>query len=452
MSMDEFLQKFKDNLDNQPLPDFDAADWQQMQEKLDTPRVAAPAQFAHLGWWAAGVLLLVFAGFSYFTFRELRDTQQQMDQITRQLDTTTQSAPGPDTRLPATSSATPRQEHIVEKEGVARQLPKQKPTTTVNSYYQLSEVHSPSAFLADKAAMVPNNRAATATGAPPVPTTSDATTPHNQQQPEVAQGATPSQPSTTQTTTQSDQSSALVPPLTKRSAMVVYESAAGALPTLVSPLPYSQQKTPMAQQLGQLLPRRIHVGVHAGLFDNKHPDQLTAVTDYGVGVGLEYIPGLQVWASGSMRKASLSAEITPDRPHHPGGHGVPDVRPPRQEFDVKTIRWEYDVRQWELGIQYAFNKRHRLQPSVGLGYGTAQSFNKVADVDFRHRQTGEEIRENQSLPNEKQSFWVGKAGIGYQFTPHWSSRLDGYYYLLAQHDDLGIANSKGLRASIYYSF
>ncbi|MEO1711743.1 MAG: hypothetical protein AAFU60_00200, partial [Bacteroidota bacterium] len=84
--MDKFLQQFKDNLENQPAPEYDQQDWADMQQRLELQQQEA-AKTVNYWPWAAAVLLLLTLGSNGLILKRLNAANYQIDFLQARVDT-----------------------------------------------------------------------------------------------------------------------------------------------------------------------------------------------------------------------------------------------------------------------------------------------------------------------------------------------------------------------------
>ena len=90
--MDKFLHQFKDNLENQPAPEFDEQDWINMQQRLEHHYKDSikPTNY----WaWVASVLFLMIVGSTSLILQKLNKANKQISRLESTIDTVYKSPP-----------------------------------------------------------------------------------------------------------------------------------------------------------------------------------------------------------------------------------------------------------------------------------------------------------------------------------------------------------------------
>lgn len=145
-----------------------------------------------------------------------------------------------------------------------------------------------------------------------------------------------------------------------------------------------------------------------------------------VGAGLiaavEFSPTLRFWMSGNFEQLKYKSNTQGDL------YNVPVINPPSAEFDFKYAEVSLPTLHFASGLQYYFRSNKKWSPYIGIGIGGRALYEGEAKYEFENGNL--EIKEERTLPNRdfQLEYLDFQTGIVYKWNENWKTRL-GFEYL-----------------------
>lgn len=430
--MDKFLQQIKDNLENQPLPDFDANDWKAMQQKLATTSPApAPVSSHRKWWWALAAILLLSLLSNLLIFREFQKANKNNSLFSHQKDTTVikEIHYHVDTVYQIISSR--QEQELNTSRSVVRANNRINYAPSIfqktPDYFSENKSYFKTPSLLNQLINGENAR-----------TTFGLATWQN----------LPNQMANDEKIRLKEQE------LLKEWQNKALQKLAIRFPEIQSnalfPLPIldaqpaeTNEKKTLLQRLYPFRPKSLMVGSQ---FGRTYFFKTSSIWNYGLNLNVSFADNLQMWLGGQYLPMNFETKDFNQ------SLGIPMVNPPNDDFVLEEIKVNRRGLQVDIGMQYFFNTQQKLQPFIGLGFGTAHLFRNEINYKFENEQTDEDEEETRRLDNISRNFAVFKAGLSYQLFPRWSGRLEGVYRQNINSPDGQIPNHFGMRLGVFYDF
>ncbi len=471
--MDKFFEQFKDNLENQALPEYDARDWEDMKQRLEV-NASQPSSSTRFGkYWmvAASVAALFIVGLAasqFFLYQEVKKATHKITELEQQLE---QKPSGDATFNIKTIESTTKKENIeqqiqntkqssnsnqVESNDSKKTLSTEKTTTfnqqqniTTKTVTKTIESDSKDASsnnqlsIRDKTSIdITNNKAITAA------TTKKSSAKTNTIQKPILNNIMQSIP--TQSNTKVASNELINTSNLQFLAALPFESKADLSFINLHPTTKTntQEDTKQNTLLMNLLkPEGAELGVHAGLF---HTEKRGFRNFEGFSRGGQlkviFTSGLRLWLSGDFRTFSYSTRNMEER------LGVPPVPPPSDDFLFEEAFVNRSIWSADIGLKYAFFRNSDWQPYLGIGVGTSGILNNDTDYRFRNPLTNELRTIEPPAPiSLYEDYAIYKAGLAYWVTRKLTIQVEGSY---REHFDKtsGLPNVLNGQIGLFYMF
>ena len=417
MSMDEFFQSMKDNLEQRPEPDFNPVAWQRMEQQL---AAQGNSKKGGAAWWWAGALGLLLIGSLIANWWQWQlDQQAPKPYASQQLQLQT------DTIIKQQiiyQRDTIYQSRII-KEIVYQKAPATRAFTNGMTAATLARLHDQ--FNSDAApsiTYITNYTNDQSSGLQP--SAQQVYTKHWFQQKLVE-----SAPSKANSTT------IHIPTAWKKLAIPMHFATAPELElsyTTFSIDHQKEQRKSIAQRLNSLRPQAFRLGALAG---PAYALSLENVNSDGLAIGLEgqvrFAQQWQLWISLAYQYLNLQSDIwSPDL-------GIPNQDAPLDGYALHEVNYTIPSLQYSFGIAYMLLSRGNWHPLVGIGFGGSKQLDFEAKYEFKEISGDLEIEVENNI--DKSAWQHGqlllRGGLVADINKHWSWRL------LAQWQKHTAANS-----------
>ncbi len=440
--MDEFLRQFKNNLENQPAPEFDGEDWADMQQRLEQQQnFSKPVNY----WaWATAVLLFMFLGSNGLILQKLTQANQKISYLESSIDTLVQTQ---------VIFRTDTIYQFVDGQNIAKYssaapLKKESNSTRAKNIMEPKRTFpAPATF--GQLSLSPRS-----------PFTNFA--PSNSRLIPFAENILVGYIGLQNTLSRSIITSSLSPQnLANKTAAALQKTEIHqatysflnpipvSTPSFIStingrPLPSSVQRIPLAsikqkksirQVLYPMRPKGIELGISYGLgmsLAEHHRDQ--KIRQWELIARVKFSQSIRLWIAGHFQ--SLDYEST----QMGAQYGVPELAAPKDDFEFDEANIEQRMISISTGLQYHFRASKKWQPFIGLGYGLSTlthnsmryRFEEAGMPNFNTRELVTVVYENaNNLP-----FALFKSGIDYQLNNRFSFQLSGeYLYRVNDHNN-----------------
>lgn len=430
--MDKFSQEFKDNLESQSLPRFDASDWDDMQSRLDATQDAPKSYFNKFGWLvAAGLLLLT--GSNLFLLKELQKTNNTVKQLLTNQDTIVKTSVvyQTDTIYINNSSVAFNSNSNSKKQNTTASIY----SKTTTSYKSTTNNQEGNKWLKDYSSNSPLNNSI-----------------FNKEVDELKFRTNPqiylySNPSIINHEAQSD-------PTTRNNALSLLPSIPLGLlnnptysfPSVVSTAYVSAKKNKkLGQYLYPMMPKGLEVGSFIGtsIFAPSNYDDLHT-RQPGVAINIVFSDAWRIWSSASQTRLTYESKQMGEE------YGIPEIPIPSDEWKIEEIYVTRKIWSADIGLQYNFRTNKKLQPFLGAGYGTSSMTLNDLRYKFENRMTDESYYEDRSFTKEQQlEFAIIRSGLNYRLNK-WSLGLEGVYLHRVSNTNAQIPSDFSARFSVFY--
>ena len=405
--MADFYEDFKNNINNRPEPDFNPADWADMDARLnESPKRAIP-----LFWWSTGALLLLLLGSNiWWIFHNekmnsqvsnstntvvVRDTIIQRE-IIYQIDTVVQI------------------QRIVEVENgeIARfSTPSFSQLLASNGLFP----NNNNKFLSQKSALFQKEFP-----------TSDLLD-------RVVSGLHKSNSSSSDSQIYSSFSD-IKKDAEERNILDFLAMDLKVLPTEDFNLSDDIKGLPLAEreEYRRHALRNIWRGIQPTGFDLEAVGNFSILLNSeiesqstlggGLTAAVEFSPTLRLWISGNFEKISYKCNTQGEE------YNIPVITPPFPELSFKYAEVSLPALHFASGLQYYFRTDEKWNPYLGIGVGGRSL--AVGEIKYEYENGNIEVEEVRTIPkrNFQLEYLDFQTGIAYQWNDHWQARL-GLEYL-----------------------
>lgn len=429
--MDKFSQQLKNNLENQPYPDYEPGDWIDMQQRLDSRDKPAKYGYRLLGWGVATILLFLI-GSNWFLFKELKSTNQTIQKLMVSRDTIreTKVIYQIDT-VYISKETSPR---LSKKSNSYAVVEKHKDNTD-SFNYRLSPYNRNSnlvfndynySLFSDKITSF---------------SWSNILNKYNITTDESKSGMTKN----TRTKLSSNNSLTPISMLPSLPFSLISSLEEYNIPIKYANITNKKKKT-FAQYLYPLKPKGIEIGLFAGTsiaaasgYDDFHTFERGAL------VNIKFSNSWRLWSSAYLTTIGYKSEKM-------GENGIPEIQILNDDWETEDIKVNRKTSSFDIGLQYNFRSQKSLQPFVGLGYGVSSMLQNDVRYEFENEITDEHFFEERNFSKESQlEFWILRKSIKYQLRK-WSFALEGMYRYRVNNANGHIPNEFSARLNLLYNF
>lgn len=433
--MDKFLQQLRDNLDNQPEPDYDHRDWEDMQQRLNPPTENSRKRVAGILTMAA--LLLLLLGMNGLTYFQLQQSNGKVQVLEQKLDTLIQ------TRIIYQTDTIYRDRIIIENNPIAESKP-------VYSNNQPTFIYQPSGALTN---LIQKGSLASAQNNTPF------FNQNNQEQTPFSNQILHSpflDYQRDQLAQKSATEAAMIAEIRKRSIGKLalmdipnLNAPDPKLPALTLPILEEEDAKKTARQLlYQLRPKGLEMGIEGGTIVLSDAESGSGgLRDIGLTANIKFSDNLQLWFSGLHRTFDYKSE------EMGADYGIPVIPFPGDDFKFEGASVTRNGWQADVGMQYTFNAQKKWRPFLGAGFSLISLSKNEINYKFENEITDEYFRDNLTFSTPTtQNFFLLKGGLRYQFAKKWSANLAATYYHSIENTTNQVPNNFGLRAGVFYAF
>ncbi len=179
----------------------------------------------------------------------------------------------------------------------------------------------------------------------------------------------------------------------------------------------------VVEEFSEIKIHPMQVGVGTGLF---YPAFGQGEFHIGKMAGIQAVmpvtPHFQVESNLSYQQSAYETEDLTEI------GGFLPVSPAENERFLK-VEAPFKTLQWDLGLNYAFNTKGKLQPKLGLGYGIIFFYQNELSFEYENLDTGivyavEDGGKSQGL---QANSWLIRTGADYHLGADWALALNGQY-------------------------
>ncbi len=441
--MDEFLRQFKNNLENQPAPEFDGEDWDDMQQRLEQQHQGSSKPVNYWA-WATAVLLFMFLGSNGLVLQKLNQANQKISYLESSIDTLVQTQVifrtdtiyqfvDGQTIHESSSRANPKNETITTR--TKNNTPQQENLTDLSTLNQLNLtpiIHFTNhAQQRSPLTLFSENTLSGTVGLQNTLSRSRNNIALEQQGALAKKSMRVAKKQEGHTTAHS-----LLNPI-KLSTSSFISTNHRPLPSSLnrSPISSIKRKKSIRQVLYPMRPKGIELGISYGLgmsLAEHHRDQ--KIRQWELIAQVKFSQSIRLWIAGHFK--SLDYEST----QMGAQYGVPELAAPKDNFEFDEANIEQRIISISTGLQYHFRASKKWQPFIGIGYGLSTlthnsmryRFEEAGMPNFNTSELVTVVYENaNNLP-----FALFKSGINYQLNNRFSFQLSGeYLYRINDHNN-----------------
>ena len=445
--MDKFLHQFKDNLENQPAPEFDEQDWINMQQRLEHHYKDSikPTNY----WaWVASVLFLMIVGSTSLILQKLNKANKQISRLESTIDTLVQTkiivrtdtiyqfvngqhmtnsnedvASTNKTILARPISNIP-QARIFANRSISNQL-------GINSQLPFTKNGQQSSLF------IPSSKN---TIFESIGLQTDLLT----NTPNASFGQQGTHTNDITTTSEKKEELISASPILSSIEMNIFSfPTANNILNLPSSFERSfiplKRKKNIQQILYPMRPKGIDIGISYGLgmsLAKHHRHQKNQ--QWEINAQVRFSQPIRLWVEGSYQ--SLSYESTKKGEQF----GVPEIAPPSDNFEFDEAHVDQNVISVSTGLQYHFRATKKWQPFIGVGFGLSAITSNSARYRFEEPGIPNPIAIQFEKVNYENAsnlpFGLLKSGIVYQLNNKLSFQLEGGYLQRIENHNNQLSN------------
>jgi len=393
--MDKFLQQFKDNLENQPAPEFDEQDWADMQQHLDQHDKDSTKPINYWAWTTV-TLLLMIVGSNSLVLGKLSIANQQINHLESIIDTLVQTKiilrtdtiyqfVGGQFMVKSDSDVLSKNELITTStKGNSNILSKRTFTNLLT--FNPSNRYSILPYAKDVqrvslltpfsentlfkpiglAKISPTN----------VTNTAEIITSYWQQRTLAYKTA-----ETPQKKDEPNGAYTLLDPIEVNTLSFLKASNRTLPSSFETPTVSIKRKKSIRQVLYPMRPKGIEVGISYGMGMSlaEHHNRQN-IKQWEINPQIKFSPAIRLWIA--VNYQSLSYESTKMGTQY----GVPELIPPMDNFEFDEARFDQHILSFSTGLQYHFQATKKWQPFIGMGFG----FSTVTrnSINYRFEEPG----------------------------------------------------------------
>ncbi len=411
--MDNFFQQFKDNLDNQPEPNFEEKDWLSLSEKLKPEREKRPLSMWLL--WCLMPLFLMSLLSNYFFYNEMKKAQQTA-LLDRRLD-------------------------AVEHKTIVFQT---DTIYTFQTIYERDTIYRTNNIYVASPSILPSISNAL----------------HN---PTAINMSSNAQQKTEISETKQD-TNFLISKTNNLDNILIVNDLQKLNKRFITPLPLEKQiKQPILgylpivenhhkmlwQRLDILRPKDYSVGISAGLVF-PFGEGLSRPSGYALGLNgaMIYSKNMSIWADAQYMQLGYKVDKMGD------AIGVPIVPPPSNMFNFNGAFIKQPTIQYMAGIRYLIEHHKHGQPYICLGFGAVTSLPYEVSYEFKNNSLGTTWDFDQKVNRKgtQLGFLLLEAGFEKRLSKQYRWQIGANYRVNLSTNDLQRQRVLGLKSGISYQF
>ena len=437
--MDKFLQKFKDNLENQSTPEFNEQDWADMQRRLN--QQAAVKHKAINYWaWAAVILLLAIFGSNWLVMQELKKANDKISQLEANRDTIIQTniIYRTDTIFQTMDG------QLVYKHSRNTLANNNTPNQSIITASSLSSEKNKEAIISSNIPLNSKKKNYPVLSREQVnmesveivaiPKEEISKSPHF-----TKTIVLPSNKNLIEITTGLTKQSYQLPILSKISQLdkQLLTIKKHPLPKwFEAPIVSIHKKKTIQQYIYPMRPKGIEIGLNYSQGTtfkdfHKHLD----INQWGITAQIKFSQPFRLWLAGNYTDLDYETKEMGDK------YGVPIIAAPSDNLEFEEANIHRDFWSVSMGLQYNFRPSKQWQPFIGAGYG----FSNLTQNKIQYELKEDRMGGNQSLSINEQVIYdngknlplaVFKGGLSYNLTKKWRLQLEGeYLYRIADFNN-----------------
>lgn len=470
--MDKFYEQFKHNLENQPIPDFEEQDWADMRQRLDGQTAVAPRAINYWG-WAVAALILGIIGSNWLIISQLEQANKKISRLELQMDTIVQTkiiyrtdtifekVGGEQFRLEGQKERVHNLEVNQITESVINKTPTSNFSKRTNPNKQATSFNLLTVQTKEKQAF---NRALNKIGENSDKGKSSIAI--------IRDGLIHLEKEQIEST--AIQASNKSKNNVGISALSLTEKKLAELPLLNNlnfsnniidynkrPLPPSfetpilstvsnRRKKTFQQYIYPMRPRAIQIGTTIGLgiipsSNYSHVD----LNSYGMIANIKFGQPWRFWISANHTHFKYEAEEFGEE------SGIPFIEAPWDNLKLEEAKVNRAFWSFNAGLQYNFRMQKKLQPYVGMGFGSSYLVKNEVLYEFEAEHRKPSVLEKRTFGNAKNlQYAILKTGLAYSLTKKWTLQLEGDYLYQTENKSKNnqLPNMLNGQLSVLYTF
>lgn len=428
--MDKFLNQFKDNLENQPSPEFDEQDWADMQQLLNEQNKDSSKSVNYWS-WATVALLLLMIGSNSFILKKLGQADKQIHRLESTIDTLllTRVINRTDTiyQLINTPTIPPSNLDFINKNISQKTAPKNSslfnqlhlhPLPSFTKVEQqvdlLTSSQSITSLLLQKASLINTN----------------------------ALLRKKEEPNTSFSLLKPIDH--VVPPLPSKNYQPFPSFSA-------TQSPFIKRKKSFRQLLYPMRPKGIELGLSYGFglsLADYHKDQ--KIKQWEVLAQIKFSQPVRLFIVYGYKNLNYESIKMGEK------YGVPELAPSQDNFEFEEANFDQRIYSISTGLQYHFLAHKKWQSYIGLGYGLSRLTKNEILYSFKEPgTTNHSAAELANIVYDKANnlpFTIFKSGINYQWNDRFSIQLEGSFLHRIEHFNNQLPNILTTKMGASYSF
>jgi len=486
--MDKFFQQFKDNLDNQPSPNFDTADWRDMNERLDIEmiaKVSSTSSFSGLKIWGivSSILIIGLIAFSWLLYQKVQYANDKIVELEIKISN--------DLPLNKYQIGDP-----LETTHSNKILTNKISTPTLSTSNSVTNIQiNKSKILSKKATTQTNKTSTLLTNENKSKTVTDVLNTYSKSRNILTEKETTVSISTTSDPLLEEnlllkKSKSSPKEILGKEVQLISLDKISSLN--VQPLRIIEHSpvfnlTKKAFQQKKRNQQRLHFrpkGIELGLLigqSNSINNSKFKFGNQGIVANVKFSKPIQLWISARQSKFNFTSTSTGEE------LGILDYDPQNDDYSFQGAEVNRKFWSADIGLQYTMRADKKVQPYLGAGLGTSTVIKNNVVYEFEEEKfvgsgtTGSgssgssggssgssgnsqgttiigqfqyrTIYESPILEKGKDlSYTILKLGIGYQFTPHWKIQIEGNYIHQIENFENQLPNSWNSSLGIFYLF
>jgi len=425
--MDDFLKQFKENLDQQPTPEYQPADWEKLASRLD--QEGTPSSNSTWGWFL-GTMLFLLVGSNFYFFQQLDVANQKLTALEVQIDSTTQnlhSASESQLNLqsftPHSNSSNNQEKSIQTELNITSPASTQKEIPPRFNTQQSTKIESP--LKKNKPLAFSNNNI------------SNSEIPSQQIQKEE---------------TNSNQYNPIEPQHRQHSIPKINISDTSSIQVIQTPAEDLMEESVKSNELpspsAHFWPSQFSIATYAGAgfatnwnFDHSYTLQ------YGVQAHFHFSSSWSLFTNLDFTHLDYSVSEM-DRML-----GVTVIQFDQDDLSLQGIDVNRTIRSFDIGLQYQLLRHARLRPLLGASLGSSSLTQNEVRYRFLTLNTGQSMSEKYHWQEvDHQRFTSIKAGLNWQWTKHLHLGFESTYIHRFEHADHQLPNLFQGRIQMRYQF